>query len=147
MRRSQRLLWGTLFFVLVLGLAGCGDPSGGETAPPVVEAAAERAVLPPNLPVEEVHALYTAGEVVLLDVREPWEYEEVHIPGALLIPLGELPDRLEEVPSDEDVIIVCRSGNRSDQARRYLTRQGFGNVSNMLGGMLDWRRAGYEVGP
>jgi rhodanese-related sulfurtransferase len=81
----------------------------------------------------------------VLDVREPGEYAAGHIPGALLIPLGELPDRLHEVPEEGPVVVVCRSGNRSGQALRFLRQQGFDNVHNMLGGMLAWQRAGYEV--
>ncbi|MBN1920118.1 MAG: rhodanese-like domain-containing protein [Anaerolineae bacterium] len=101
--------------------------------------------LAPNLEVEEVQALVAAGEVVILDVREVFEYKDGHIPDAQLIPLGELPNRLNEVPRDETVIIVCRSGNRSAQAHQFLLDQGFTNVHNMKGGMNDWIAAGYEI--
>src|SRR5579864_6625610 len=50
------------------------------------------------------------GEAILIDVREPWEYEQMSIPGALLIPLGEIPDRLGEIPVDRDIYVHCRIG-------------------------------------
>ena len=83
--------------------------------------------------------------MVLIDVREDSEYAEGHIPGATLIPLGQIPDRLDEIPTDKTVVAVCRSGNRSGQATDYLREQGFDNVHNMEGGMNAWSQAGYEI--
>ncbi|MFO7628412.1 MAG: rhodanese-like domain-containing protein, partial [Prochlorococcaceae cyanobacterium] len=87
--------------------------------------------------------LYDSGEIAIIDVREAWEYDQGHIPGATLIPLDRLMGRLDEVPTDLPVVLVCRSANRSGQAYRALVQQGFDNVSNMLGGMLAWEAAGY----
>ena len=84
-------------------------------------------------------------DVFLLDVREQWEYDEGHIPGVTLIPMGEIPERLEEVPTDKEVIVTCRSGNRSGQVASYLRQNGFDNIHNMAGGIIDWENAGYEV--
>ncbi len=76
----------------------------------------------------------------LFDVREVHEYEEFNI-GATLIPLGELPGKLDELAhlKNEEVIVHCRSGARSGQAKMFLEDAGFTNVKNVLGGMLDWR--------
>jgi len=75
----------------------------------------------------------------LLDVRAPGEYEEIHIPGATLIPLGDLPGRLSEVPADADpVIVYCRSGGRSSTASEILAQAGFDNVLNLDGGIKGW---------
>lgn len=75
----------------------------------------------------------------LLDVRGPGEYEEIHIPGATLIPLHELPARLAEVPSDADpVIVYCKSGGRSAAAAEILAEAGFEDVLNVEGGILGW---------
>ena len=65
--------------------------------------------------------------------------------GATLIPLGELPDRLEEIEAwkDQEILIHCRSGARSGRAKEYLTSEGYTNVRNVLGGMLAWQEAGY----
>ena len=76
----------------------------------------------------------------MLDVRTPEEWNEYHIPGSTLIPLDQLETRLNEVPKDKDVVVVCRSGNRSLSATRQLASAGF-NVVNLRGGMLAWSRA------
>ena len=80
----------------------------------------------------------------LLDVRQPEEFRSGHIPGAKLIPLGELRQRINELPKDREIICVCRSGNRSGSATRQLTEAGF-RVRNLNGGMIAWSRANYPV--
>lgn len=80
----------------------------------------------------------------LLDVREPDEYQNGHIPGATLIPLGELQRRIHELPRDCEIICVCRSGNRSATATRHLASAGYEAV-NLAGGMLGWARQGLPV--
>lgn len=77
---------------------------------------------------------------VLLDVRNPDEYCEGHIPGARLIPLGELPARLQELAQEREILCVCRSGNRSASAVRQLIASGYSAV-NLGGGMLAWTNA------
>jgi len=112
-----------------------------------VAATASTVTLAADVRPEEVHAVYQQGGVTVIDVRELDEYQSGHIPGAVLLPLGELPKRLNEVPRDSAVILVCRSGNRSKQAYDYLRTQGFINLHNMLGGMQAWIAAGYETEP
>lgn len=94
-----------------------------------------------NINVQELHQRLAAGEkLILVDVREPWEFQEFNV-GGQLIPLGELMNRmyeLEDHKSDE-VIVYCRSGNRSGMAQALLQAQGFANVRNLTGGMLAWR--------
>jgi len=80
-----------------------------------------------------------------LDVREPSEWEEVHIPYATLIPLGELNSRLSEIPKDKNIVVVCRSGNRSAVGRDLLINSGFTNVTSMAGGMNTWQARGHPV--
>lgn len=82
-----------------------------------------------------------AGEVRIVDVREPAEYAGPmgHIPGSLLIPLGELEDRAGDLPRDTPIVTVCRSGARSAQAVVILKRAGLEKVANLAGGMLRWR--------
>jgi len=84
-------------------------------------------------------------DVLVLDVREQWEYDEGHIPGVTLIPMGEVPARLSEIPTDKEVIVTCRTGNRSGQVTDFLRQNGFDNVHNMSGGIVAWEAAGYEV--
>lgn len=83
----------------------------------------------------------TAGDVpFLLDVRQPDEFAAEHIHGATLIPLGELPGRIDEIEQyrDQEIIVICRSGNRSGQACMFLEMSGFSKATNMRGGMLAW---------
>jgi len=80
-----------------------------------------------------------------LDVREPSEWAEVHIPYATLIPLGDLTTRLSEIPKDQNIVVVCRSGNRSAVGRDLLLNSGFTNVTSMAGGMNTWQAQGHPV--
>lgn len=76
----------------------------------------------------------------IIDVREPYEYEEYNI-GAQLIPLGEIPSKLDELSNlkDEEVIVHCRSGARSGNAKLFMIESGFTNVRNLIGGMVEWQ--------
>jgi rhodanese-related sulfurtransferase len=76
----------------------------------------------------------------VIDVREEWEYDEDNI-GAQLVPLGELPAKLEEIAhlKDEEVIVHCKTGGRSGRAQKYLQSQGFSNVRNLIGGIEAYR--------
>jgi rhodanese-related sulfurtransferase/rubrerythrin len=78
------------------------------------------------------------GEVLLLDVRQPEEYEDGHIPGAMFIPLGELEARQEELERDKKIITYCRSGRRSMAAAIALCGLGFKDISSLEGGILSW---------
>jgi len=82
--------------------------------------------------------------VFVLDVREQEEWDEYHAPMATLIPLGELQARLSEVPKDKEILVVCRSGNRSQEGRDILLAAGY-NATSMAGGMKDWSAKGYPV--
>ncbi len=79
------------------------------------------------------------GSLQLIDVRQPKEYETDHIPGAILIPLNDLPRRLGEIEADRNTIVYCRSGARSRAACQLLSEYQFKNVLNLQGGMLQWR--------
>ncbi len=78
------------------------------------------------------------NDVFLLDVREPREYEINRIPGSTLIPLGELPKRLDELPKDRDIAVHCKSGVRSAKAVKLMREKGFTRVQNVRGGILEW---------
>ena len=80
----------------------------------------------------------------LLDVRQPEEFRAGHIPGSKLIPLGELRSRINELPKNQEILVVCRSGNRSLSATRQLASAGFTAV-NLRGGMIAWSHAGLPV--
>jgi sulfur-carrier protein adenylyltransferase/sulfurtransferase len=74
----------------------------------------------------------------LIDVREPYEYQIARIPGAKLIPLGELPKRLKELDPEAEIVAHCRSGARSQKAVDLLKQNGFQKARNMTGGILAW---------
>lgn len=80
----------------------------------------------------------------VIDVRQPDEYEEAHVPGARLVPLGEVPERLAEIPTEGEVYVICRSGARSANAVEFLRHQGIDAV-NVAGGTLAWIEAGRPV--
>lgn len=84
-----------------------------------------------------------ADDAVIVDVREPDEWALGHAPGAIHIPLGDLPLRLADLPSGEStpIVVTCRGGGRSTRAVTWLTEQGF-NASNLTGGMMGWQSAG-----
>ncbi|MBK7201120.1 MAG: rhodanese-like domain-containing protein [Anaerolineae bacterium] len=88
--------------------------------------------------------LRTQPAPFILDVRQPEEYRLGHIAGAMLIPLGELSQRLKDLPREREILCVCRSGNRSRSATQQLLAQGFKAV-NLSGGMIAWEQAGLPV--
>ena len=78
------------------------------------------------------------SELIMIDVREPFEYENGHIPGSKLIPLGELSSELHKLNQDSSILLICRSGNRSSQAANLLVEKGFKQVYNLAGGIINW---------
>jgi molybdopterin/thiamine biosynthesis adenylyltransferase/rhodanese-related sulfurtransferase len=93
----------------------------------------------PSVSVSELKRKMDAREsITLLDVREPWEFEIAQIAGARLIPLGELEERLTEVPREGMLVVQCHSGMRSEHGARLLLQAGFENVYNLEGGIEAW---------
>lgn len=86
----------------------------------------------------------TDADHILIDVRTPGEFNGGHIAGAVNIPVEELDQRLSEVPTDKDIVVYCRSGNRSATASRILTSSGFEGVYDM-GGIIAWQQAGLPI--
>jgi rhodanese-related sulfurtransferase len=84
------------------------------------------------------------ASAVVVDVRQPEEYLGGHVPGAVLIPLNDVPDRYGELPTDREVLVVCRSGGRSYVASEFLVANGVQAV-NVAGGTLAWIESGREV--
>jgi hydroxyacylglutathione hydrolase len=82
---------------------------------------------------------------VVVDVREPWEYRQGHVPGAVLMPLGQLSMRLGELEMETPVAVICATGNRSQSASALLGQKGFKTVYNVLGGTSEWARSGFEI--
>jgi rhodanese-related sulfurtransferase len=87
----------------------------------------------------DLKARLSLGEALtIIDVREAEEIAEGMIPEATHIPLGDIPARYSEIQQNNDIILVCRSGKRSQKAYEFLEAQGYKNLFNMDGGMLQW---------
>ncbi len=97
----------------------------------------------PEIDVAELAAKRASG-ATLIDVREPDEWQEFRAPGAVLVPLGEVAERVDEIPTDGTVYVICRSGARSAKAVEHLRSRGIDAV-NVAGGSLAWREAGNPV--
>lgn len=99
----------------------------------------------PQISPSAVNEKFQAGDVTVIDVRGHAEWEEGHLPGVPNIPVGYLAERLDEIPRDRPVVVHCQSGSRSAIAASVLRANGIRNVSNLSGGILEWRRSGLPV--
>lgn len=163
-KRIKTFLWGMialLAILMVLSLImgwGKQPPKAAEPTLPAIAAptatyqpaaTAEAAVpVPSGYPVEitpaEAAEKQAAGALIL-DVRETSEWDQGHVQGAMLIPLGDLATRLSEVPKDREVVVMCRSGRRSAEGRDLLLQMGYTTVTSMAGGITAWQAQGLPV--
>ena len=123
-----------MFLILaVMLLTGCGQAKE-----------AEQEAVYMNITAQEAKAVMDSWEdYIILDVREQEEYDEGHIPGAILIPHGQIPEKAEQLLQDKDqlLLVYCRSGRRSKIAAESLVELGYTNIME-FGGIIDWP---YEV--
>jgi rhodanese-related sulfurtransferase len=77
-------------------------------------------------------------KLILLDVREPHEFKFAHIANSILIPLNQIPDRLGELDQQQEIVVICHHGMRSQQMANYLVQSGFKNITNLTGGIDAW---------
>jgi rhodanese-related sulfurtransferase len=89
----------------------------------------------------ELEAHLQTASPLLLDVRESWEFDICHIDGSINIPMGQLPQRLHELGSADEVIVICHHGVRSRQVIWFLQQQSLGNLVNLEGGVDAWARS------
>ena len=135
-KRSINWMWVVIGLLIVIIVAGAvwvltqGSPTTANSSK--------------EISVDDAYAKYNSG-VFLLDVRTPEEWAEYHVPNTTHIPLDELDKRLDELPRDQEIVVVCRSGNRSQQGRDILLDAGFSQVTSMAGGLKEWRAAGYPT--
>jgi rhodanese-related sulfurtransferase len=138
---NKRLLWIIAGIVLIIVIVTSAIVFSGQNK---TQAISQKASLPTEISVDEAATKRDQGAFIL-DVRQPEEWNEYHIPGATLIPLGDLPSRLSEVPKGQEIVVVCRSGNRSREGRDILLNNGFSSVTSMSGGLKEWSAKGYET--
>lgn len=118
------------FIIYLIATAGGSDTTAAGT-------------LAREVSVDKAYEMYQSG-VFVVDVRTQEEWDEYHAPNTNLIPLDELQARLSEVPKDQEILVVCRSGNRSQQGRDILLAAGY-NATSMTGGLKEWYAKGYPV--
>ena len=139
MPRSHKQLPGVLV-ALVLTIVACR---------PAIGTSAEGAVDPntARITAEALHQRLQSQDdkPLVVDVREPHEFEAVRIDGARLAPLGSVVAELEDVDKDREIVLVCRTGNRSGKAQKLLAARGYTRLQNMEGGMVDWEKRGLPV--
>jgi rhodanese-related sulfurtransferase len=136
-RSNPALLWGGLLTLALIAAAVLVFRPRAATEAPSPGP-------PSEISVAQAYEGFEQG-AFMLDVREPDEWDAFHIPGATLIPLGQLAARVDELPRDQRIIVVCRSGNRSSQGRDTLLAAGFSDVTSMTGGVTAWSSAGYPI--
>ncbi len=98
----------------------------------------------PEISIDELAAARAEGPVRLVDVRQPEEYEAVHVPGAKLIPLADVVARVGEIPSDGPVYVICQTGPRSQRAADFFRNRGI-EAYNVAGGTKAWVEGGFET--
>jgi len=149
-RRKKRQTQIVLAVVAIVILAGgvWAIFGGDQTAPPVANQVdspvVTQADLSPSISVDDAYRKYEDG-AFFLDIRTQEEWDDYHIPDTTLIPLDDLENRFDEVPQDQDVVVVCRSGNRSQVGRDALISAGFTQVTSLKGGVSNWRESGYPT--
>jgi rhodanese-related sulfurtransferase len=98
-----------------------------------------------RITVEEAKEMIDAGDVQVVDSREPYEHYEGHVPGSLNIPhMATLP-RGKELASDKPILFICKTGQRSAVAAEFAATLGLTDLYNVEGGIVAWQRAGYDV--
>lgn len=95
--------------------------------------------------VDEAKRRLDAGTALLVDVREPDEWRAGHVAGATHIPLGNIASRAATLPADREILLICRTGNRSAMAQDRLAQAGFTNLTNVAGGMTAWAEHGFPI--
>jgi len=140
-RRKKRLTMLAVVAVVIIVLGGVLLVVWSNSSAPSDTA---QVALPMEINVDEAYQMVEGG-AFLLDVRTPEEWDDFHAPQATLIPLDELASRVDEVPTDRDVVVICRSGNRSQVGRDTLLAAGHPSATSVDGGMNAWAAAGYPT--
>ena len=132
-QNSQKWLWPGIIGLLIVILVVISLVFQGGTQ-----------TLAAEISIEEAFQKYEDGAFVL-DVRTQGEWDQYHAPSTTLIPLDQLPNRVDEIPRDQEIGVICRSGNRSQVGRDILLEAGFEQVTSSAGGLKAWSAAGYPI--
>ena len=139
-----------MIWILLATLAcGAGEPASPAPAgsPATVPASTVAAATADRIEVAALQPRVAAGDIFVLDVRTPGEFAQGHVPGAVNVPVQELEARLSELDArkQEEIAVICASGNRSKTATALLRGRGFDRAMDVSGGTSAWVRAGYPV--
>jgi len=127
-----------LLALLAVVSSGCGRQETGPAPAPNQESSQPQAAYE-DVNAEQAKALMEqTTDLVILDVREPFEYEDGHLKGATLMPMGELEQRLNELDKNRAILVVCATGARSSAVASFLAENGFSKVKNLSGGLAAW---------
>ncbi|MFN2239800.1 MAG: rhodanese-like domain-containing protein [Thermoanaerobaculia bacterium] len=139
MPRTHKPLPGVLV-ALILTVVACG-PASGISAEGTVDPRTAR------ITAEALHERLQSQDEkpLVIDVREPHEFEAMRIDGARLAPLGSVVADLEDVDKDREIVLVCRTDNRSGKAQRLLAARGYTRLQKVEGGMVAWEKRGFPV--
>ena len=143
MRKRLSLILMVFLVIGILSGLGCSTATTVSAPPGVQQTAGTTATQPgqsySELSSEQLKSEIDSNKVLfILDVREKEEYAEGHLANSTLIPIGEIEARINELPKDKDIIVVCATGARSSAAANYLTQQGFPRIFNLNGGLTSW---------
>jgi len=131
-KKQQKWLWISVIGILLIALVGISLATQSSSS------------LPREISIGEAFQKYEEGTFVL-DVRTQEEWDEYHAPNTTLIPLDQLPNRINEIPQDQEIVVICRSGNRSQVGRDILLEAGIENITSAAGGLKAWSAAGYPI--
>lgn len=122
-----------------------GEPQPAPLEAPITPEPEPEEISVPEMPVAELRtALTSARPPLVLDIREPYEWNQVHLTGALHIPMNSVPENLDALPPDRPIAVLCAHGNRSYGVTHYLREQGF-DAHNVTGGIARWYAEGGDV--
>jgi phage shock protein E len=141
-RQTLFWLWIVLGAVLLVIVGSLVFKPGNKTTDSNIPGQATSAVL--EISPAEAYAKYQNGAFIL-DVRTQAEWDQVHISGSTLIPLDQLQDRLNEIPVDKDIVVICQTGHRAQSGTAILLAAGYKHVSCLNGGLNAWVEAGYPI--
>lgn len=130
---GRNIIWLLLIllsFTIIILLSGCGNKETDSS---------EQGLAYQDIRAEELKGMIDAKEdIILLDVREQYEFDQGHIAGSILIPTGQITSRINELDKNKTIVVICASGARSAQVAGYLVEQGFAKVKNLVGGIMSW---------
>ncbi len=138
--KSNKSIIITMCIVLIFSLVACTSPTQSESSPVSSQSESSMSVAVKNITAAEAAEMIEDGDVIIVDVRTKEEYDEGHIPNAILLTDSDIPEKAEDVLEDKDstLLVYCRSGNRSATASKALVELGYTNVYD-FGGINDWQ--------